>query len=848
MKMKFINRVKNTLLDRNRKELQEIEKKILELSKIAQPQEKSDNTEEQKQTLSNDGIKDLRIKFDFVANFTRIEKILEEIKKVPIIYDDSSLVDEDYPDDLAIFEEINRKKKLLDLLEKLNEKIRYIKETDVDELQKDNEQPKNTENQENTEQPKRGILAKLFKKKEIVKQDTTEEEEEKEEPVFEKYKRIILEFKEKYDSFLVMNPLTGFKMDKLSAKKLLNNVNELLVAQKRGIQLEENEIRYLELHQPPELWKEIIKYYSNIQIILDIIQSFEINIGRYEQQYLENPRLFDLDNIERVLKENEQIIAEINSKKPEINSGKDEKDKKLQLRILQDKRKELMKSNQKIEKANSLQELGYKNKDEASKELSLETKDYIVIPISNKIKNISDLFIEEKKIKVEIDGMAFNAIYENDVAEGKVNKFDNTGENAVLLVPIGELTKEDIDSIRGGKIRLNQSVLKLQGLKVIMPAGRKIDLGEAQIEIQEYTHEDIKKHVKRFFGEDYLEGNEEPEKYEIFKGIPENSSKEKRIRKEAVKQCLFENAQRDISSTDKILVNGKRFVLSDEDEQEMKSKAKKEPFNEELLQKVSDDILTYLIENGKSGIKIDKFYEILLLEYMRVNKEARANYLRENNTFISIGEKRISIKPKIPAKEKDIAKRYSRSDENIAYKIMKLANLINKFAHKTENEELQGVLFGVKNDLIEKVIDLAKDNPKIKVKKKFDEKKMMTAVIVEIQGYNMIALHIRKDKMSIMSKSNKLEKNETDITQTSEILMPGVNKELLLIMKKMNTDERVKFLVDLDPNTFYKLVLRMGYDSESIKSYEDRTEFIKSMVSDEKIEEILKESEEIEKE
>ena len=67
-------------------------------------------------------IKDLRIIFEFVANFTRIEKILEEIKKVPIIYDDSSLVDEDYPDDLAIFEEINRKKKLMDLLAKLKNK------------------------------------------------------------------------------------------------------------------------------------------------------------------------------------------------------------------------------------------------------------------------------------------------------------------------------------------------------------------------------------------------------------------------------------------------------------------------------------------------------------------------------------------------------------------------------------------------------------------------------------------------------------------------------------------------------------------------------------------------------
>ena len=46
---------------------------------------------------------------------------------------------------------------------------------------------------------------------------------------------------------------------------------------------------------------------------------------------------------------------------------------------------------------------------------------------------------------------------------------------------------------------------------------------------------------------------------------------------------------------------------------------------------------------------------------------------------------------------------------------------------------------------------------------------------------------------------------------------------------------------------FYKLAIRMGYTSDRIGSAEDRTKFIKKMTSDKKLDELLKQTDELEK-
>ena len=136
----------------------------------------------------------------------------------------------------------------------------------------------------------------------------------------------------------------------------------------------------------------------------------------------------------------------------------------------------------------------------------------------------------------------------------------------------------------------------------------------------------------------------------------------------------------------------------------MQSEKKILPLDESLLMSVTEDIENYLIEDGNNRLKVDLMYKKLLEEYMRVNKKVKAEYYEEEDATVSINDRKISIKPILPAKDETIARRYSRSKEDIVYKTMKLAALVNRFAHLTENQELQDMLFEAKLDLIENAI------------------------------------------------------------------------------------------------------------------------------------------------
>lgn len=63
----------------------------------------------------------------------------------------------------------------------------------------------------------------------------------------------------------------------------------------------------------------------------------------------------------------------------------------------------------------------------------------------------------------------------------------------------------------------------------------------------------------------------------------------------------------------------------------------------------------------------------------------------------------------------------------------------------------------------------------------------------------------------------------------------------------LQQEERIQFLVNMQPEVFYKLVLRMGYTSKNISTESDRKKFIKEMTSDKKLDELLKETDELEK-
>ena len=451
-------------------------------------------------------------------------------------------------------------------------------------------------------------------------------------------------------------------------------------------------------------------------------------------------------------------------------------------------------------------------------------------------------------MKVEVDGQTYFTSFVNDVAIGRINTInENNNENSALMIPIKNLKKEDIDSIRSGKISVNKSVLERDGVFLFMPEGRTFDLGNTNVQTKTFSFGKLVSQIEKFLEDDYVIDSDETENYDIFKGIKNVSSKEKKLRKEAVVRCLKENVRRNIVSTDEIRVNGKSVYINKEDEKDIWQSEKLLPLDEELLMEITDDIESYLINDGNNRIKVDALYKRLLEEYMRVNKKVKAEYYEEDNSTVTINDKKVSIKPILPAKDETIVRRYSRPREDLIYKTMKLAALVNKFAHLTENQELQNMLFDVKLDLIENAIDLAEGNPNVNIKKKFDENKMALSVVIEIPGYNMLALHVINKSNSLTRKANKLEEHTGEILPVATLQIPGVNKELLSEMKKLSEEERGKFLIDLDSTEFYKLAIRMGYTSDKITSEEEKKKFIKKMISDQKLDELLKETDELER-
>lgn len=875
--MNFFDKVKNVLLENSDKELASIEAKIGDIEReYLEESEKVQMLEEesreahrkksdvQKKILTKKELDDLKTIYEFMANYSQIKAISERMvhanelsryimELIPVVDDPEK----------AFNAEIEYRKRLCGIVSVLNKEITQILS---DEKVSDE---KNLEVQDEKNLPivqpevKKGFWARLFGRNKKENVSTNENATEK--PVkksksakmlFSEYRNTIRNFNDSIASFLVIDLNGPTVIDRQILTLNLYNIKAITAIQKRNIPLTLEDEEYLMTLQPLELWTEVSKYYSLISDVSTVVQNFDKNINRIEKMYKENPEYFELENLRRIFQENDERVIDlrIKNKEASIKSSEytkkkqDEKEKRTKLRELESKRAEIKERKKRIKEAKSLKELGFKNKEDAASKLGIETKDYIVIPISSSISSFEELFAEEKRLKVEVDGQTYFTSFVNDVAIGRINTInENNNENSALMIPIKNLKKEDIDSIRSGKISVNKSVLERDGVFLFMPEGRTFDLGNTNVQTKTFSFGKLVSQIEKFLEDDYVIDSDETENYDIFKGIKNVSSKEKKLRKEAVVRCLKENVRRNIVSTDEIRVNGKSVYINKEDEKDIWQSEKLLPLDEELLMEITDDIESYLINDGNNRIKVDALYKRLLEEYMRVNKKVKAEYYEEDNSTVTINDKKVSIKPILPAKDETIVRRYSRPREDLIYKTMKLAALVNKFAHLTENQELQNMLFDVKLDLIENAIDLAEGNPNVNIKKKFDENKMALSVVVEIPGYNMLALHVINKSNSLTRKANKLEEHTGEILPVATLQIPGVNKELLSEMKKLSEEERGKFLIDLDSTEFYKLAIRMGYTSDKITSEEEKKKFIKKMISDQKLDELLKETDELER-
>ena len=126
--MKFVDRVKEILLERKKEELAIIEEKIEEVNKIyLEKQEEANNLKQesdefskekaefQKKLLSKKELSDLENIYNFVANYPRIQKILDEIKKVDINKNDNILYG-DFTREILSDDELHKKYKILEII------------------------------------------------------------------------------------------------------------------------------------------------------------------------------------------------------------------------------------------------------------------------------------------------------------------------------------------------------------------------------------------------------------------------------------------------------------------------------------------------------------------------------------------------------------------------------------------------------------------------------------------------------------------------------------------------------------------------------------------------------------
>ena len=314
---------------------------------------------------------------------------------------------------------------------KINEEInKILNEDDTKEVEGEKDAEEINLSLATTKENKRGLFERLFKRSKTSKETEKEEKVAKEgKTLFNRYRWTIELFKTFYTSFLVVDLEGPIVVDKSIANTIMMNINNIFFIEKRGFELLEEDKDYLKSVQPHELWKEISKYYSNTMVIATIIQNFENHIDEFESKYKEKPELFDAKNLERIFEENNQMVVNFRQKNKVataksgevLKKKQEEKEIRAQLQELEEKRNLIKSKNKKIREATSLRDLGYKSKEDAIKKLSIDAKDYIVIPIAKDVSCISDIFAEEKGLKVEVDENTYFASYINDVATGRKN-------------------------------------------------------------------------------------------------------------------------------------------------------------------------------------------------------------------------------------------------------------------------------------------------------------------------------------------------------------------------------------------------------------------------------------------
>ena len=312
------------------------------------------------------------------------------------------------------------------------------------------------------------------------------------------------------------------------------------------------------------------------------------------------------------------------------------------------------------------------------------------------------------------------------------------------MIPVKYLKEKHVNKSAAGVISLNSEVLNLPGIIVFSPEGRKIDFENYNI-IEKEDKSAVKKQISRFLGYNLTDNYVgEVQEHTVFKKYNPQlfRDKEKSLRTKAILDCLYENFKKRPVELKKIMIDGKIKINSSDYEDELKEIDKSQKIDVPVILGIYSEINAFLNSEDKmNSCSIDMFYGQLLTEYMKINPKAKADYIEEEYTRVTINGRELSIKPPLPPKKDEVIKRYSRSDEDIAYKTMKLAQIVNRFSKIEDN--LSKSSYELKQKLIKIVIDLSKEKErKITVRRKFDKIKSAWAVYLEIPGYTEIGLHV----------------------------------------------------------------------------------------------------------
>lgn len=452
-----------------------------------------------------------------------------------------------------------------------------------------------------------------------------------------------------------------------------------------------------------------------------------------------------------------------------------EQKKKKQDKKIKREKNSLSKSKEEIERADSVEELGFKDTNEIEKRLGIDTSGYVIIPIPDGALSIEDVFNRMVNVRIEVGNIKTKAAYESNIVYGSVNSdYVIRNETGALIIPISSIEATDVKGVKNKTLQLSRPK-NLMGAKVFLPNERKFQWEDI---LRYNNNENLSDRIRVHLGDAYSESPIEYQYYSNLSKTKGESEEERRNRINAIESVLSSDTYVGYGDENTVIVDDDIYVPDLSSIRGINSGGR---VNRDTLELIINHIEEYLNNMGKEpSIRIEKIYSLMIKEYLRINRKARAEYYRETDSDIEIDGRTLSIKPMLPLQQNEgkIIKRFTRKDEDIAYKTMKLAMLTNRFAHlDAVSGEEEKKLYDLKTKLIMQTIQLSKGKEDVKISSSFDTELRLYVVNLEIPGYAIISLHVKNAEYELVKEIKKLRKAYIPVDESDELDEQEIKKD-----------------------------------------------------------------------